>query len=51
VSADFRIREIFRSADRCGHVVEGRVCEELVEGRWEPFVSGGVCVKCRREAK
>jgi hypothetical protein len=48
--ADFRIVQCGYSKDpRCGHEVEYRVCEELVEGRWERFVSGGVCWKCRKE--
>lgn len=51
MTADFSIVETFRSTDKCGHTVEGRVCEELVEGRWEGFVSGGVCWPCRKGAK
>jgi hypothetical protein len=51
MTTDFRIREINREVARCGHEVEYRVCEELVEGRWEPFVSGGVCLKCRKESR
>ena len=50
MSNDFRIREVNRETAKCGHVVEYRVCEELVEGRWEAFVSGGVCLKCRKDA-
>jgi hypothetical protein len=52
MSADFRIVERGYSKDStCGHHVEYRVCEELVEGRWEGFVSGGVCWKCRKASK
>lgn len=47
-ATDFRIVETSTYTARCGHAVEYRVCEELVEGRWEGFVSGGVCLKCSR---
>lgn len=50
-TTDFRIVETFQSTDKCGHTVEGRVCQELIEGRWEGFVSGGVCMKCRKASK
>jgi hypothetical protein len=52
MDTDFRITETGITKDsRCGHKVAYRVCEELVEGRWEPFVSGGVCLKCRKESR
>lgn len=53
MTPNFRVLETSRYVAGCGHPVEYRVCEELVAGRWEGFVSGGgapgnVCWSCYR---
>jgi len=36
---DFRCSSPYAVKDAHGNVLMLRLCEELVEGRWEPFVS------------
>ncbi len=42
---DFRIYEPETFVDNAGHLISLRLCEELVEGRWEPFYAIGKVIK------